>query len=162
MKASWWLPDLAATEALGRALARTCPWGAEALMLHLSGDLGAGKTTLAAAAIQSLGIKEAVRSPSYSLIEIYQGDDWQAVHVDLYRLQAAEELEQLGLRDFFVARTLFLVEWPQRAFGALPAPDLHIRLEVVPQRQAHLQAGSPLGERWLAATQSMLATEVGS
>jgi tRNA threonylcarbamoyladenosine biosynthesis protein TsaE len=159
MKASWLLPNLAATEALGRALAQTCPWGVQALMLYLSGELGAGKTTLAAAAIQSLGIKEAVRSPSYALIEVYQGNEWQVVHVDLYRLQAGAELEQLGLRDYFVARTLFLVEWPERASGALPRPDVDIRLEVDPQRQAAAQARSHLGQQWLAATQLMLTTD---
>jgi tRNA threonylcarbamoyladenosine biosynthesis protein TsaE len=162
MNASWLLPDVAATEALGRALAQTCPWGDQALMLWLSGELGAGKTTLAAATIQSLGIEEAVRSPSYALIEIYQGSAWQAVHVDLYRLQAGAELEQLGLRDLFVARTLLLVEWPERAFGALPAPDVNIRLEVAPQRQAHLEARSRIGEQWVGATRSRLTTQIGS
>jgi tRNA threonylcarbamoyladenosine biosynthesis protein TsaE len=162
MSATWSLPTLAATEGLGKALAQHCPWGLEPRVVYLSGELGAGKTTLAAAAIQSLGIEEPVRSPSYALVECYPVGARQAVHVDLYRLRGADELEQLGLRDYLTAQTLFFIEWPERAPDALPAPDLSIGLETVPIRQASLQACGPSAEAWLTAILTTLRSQVES
>jgi tRNA threonylcarbamoyladenosine biosynthesis protein TsaE len=120
-------------------------------LLFLSGELGAGKTTLAAALLEALGAQETVRSPSYALIETYGLRVGVAVHVDCYRLSDARELEQLGLRDYFTDRTLWLVEWPERVGGALPLPDLALRLELAGEaRSCRIEARSSIGEAWLA------------
>src|SRR5665213_4069301 len=101
MRGAWVLPDVRSTESLGAALGRHTPWGpGGARSLFLSGELGTGKTTLAAALFARLGVRETVRSPTYSLIETYPVSAGHAVHIDLYRLRGAEELEQLGLRDY--------------------------------------------------------------
>ena len=87
------------TEALGARLARARPAGAELAVLFLQGDLGSGKTTLARGLLRALGVRAAVRSPTYTLIELYPLDGLTVVHADLYRLQDPGELEGLGLRD---------------------------------------------------------------
>ena len=90
-----WLPGTAATETLGRVLAASRPARA---VLHLHGDLGAGKSTLARALLRSLGVRGAIRSPTYTLVERYPLDDGtEALHLDLYRIGVAGELEFLGL-----------------------------------------------------------------
>lgn len=146
----WQLPSADHTAALGAALARCCPWGEAPQLLFLSGELGSGKTTLAAAMLESLGVTEPVRSPSYALIETYPLEAGLAVHIDCYRLNHAVELEQLGLRDYHAPRTLWLVEWPERALAALPAPDLWLRLRVLAKgRTAEIEVHSTLGSAWL-------------
>lgn len=140
------LPDNDATEALGHALARTRP---ESAVVHLQGDLGAGKSTLARALLRTLGVAGAIRSPTYTLVERYPVEGGEAWHLDLYRIGDAGELEFLGL-DEGVA-VLWLVEWPERGAAALPAADLHVALAVEGLgRSARLTGGSPAGERWLA------------
>jgi tRNA threonylcarbamoyladenosine biosynthesis protein TsaE len=152
MTALWPLPDLAATDRLGSALARSCPWDErQARVLYLSGELGAGKTTLAAALLRELGVDEPVRSPSYMLVELYEVHGLCALHVDLYRLTDPDELEQLGLRDYLNARTLLLIEWPEKGGKAVPPADLHIHLATQPARVANLLAASASGEAWLTA-----------
>jgi tRNA threonylcarbamoyladenosine biosynthesis protein TsaE len=140
------------TEALGVALARSMRWQPSGpRLLFLSGELGAGKTTLAAAMLQALGAQEPARSPSYALIETYELRSGVAVHVDCYRLQGAQDLEQLGLRDYFSDQTLWLVEWPERVSGGLPMPDLVLQLEPAGDgRAAQIEARSLAGEAWLA------------
>jgi tRNA threonylcarbamoyladenosine biosynthesis protein TsaE len=171
MKNVWELPERADTERLARALARSCPWGGkDARMIFLRGELGTGKTTLAAALLLELGVQERVLSPSYALIETYSGRNSRgahvaAVHVDLYRLVAADELEQLGLRDFLQADTLLLIEWPERAGTALPVADLDIWLEYVAAgtslgRSCRIEAGTLSGEAWLALLEKYLPTQV--
>jgi tRNA threonylcarbamoyladenosine biosynthesis protein TsaE len=166
MKASWQLPSARDTERLGLALARSCPWDEQGpRLIFLSGELGAGKTTLAAALLQGLGVDEIVRSPSYALIETYRAHAGEAVHIDLYRLQGAEELEQLGLRDYLNPRTLLVVEWPERAGSALPPPDLALRLETISAegatgRNASVAARSGAGETWLALTCGALPNQI--
>jgi tRNA threonylcarbamoyladenosine biosynthesis protein TsaE len=148
----WPLPDVQATEALGERLATTCPWSALApTVVFLSGELGAGKTTMAAALLRGLGVLEAVRSPSYTLVEIYQARAGRAVHIDLYRLHGAAELEQLGLRDYLEAQTLIVIEWPERAAEALPAPDLIVTLQTEPSRTAGVETCTSAGQAWLRA-----------
>jgi tRNA threonylcarbamoyladenosine biosynthesis protein TsaE len=104
--------------------------------------------------LRGLGVVEAVRSPSYTLVEIYEARAGQAVHIDLYRLHAASELEQLGLRDYLEPRTLILIEWPERAAEALPAPDLIVNLQTHPSRVARIGASTPVGQDWLRASTS--------
>ena len=154
MKTSWWLATAEDTERLGAALGRTCPWSDEGpRLLFLSGELGAGKTTLAAAVLAALGTAETVRSPSYALIETYRLPAGLAVHVDCYRLADAREFEQLGLRDYFSPRTLWVVEWPERAGAALPQPDLRLELRFDRGgRIAQCEAGTSAGAGWLGSS----------
>lgn len=121
------LPDEAATEALGRALAGILPRPV-AGVIALEGSLGAGKSTLARALLRALGVTGTIRSPTYTLVEPYDSPAGRVLHMDCYRLGDAEELDMLGLRDSPPESTLWLVEWPERAAGALPAIDLAIRL----------------------------------
>ena len=140
------LADTNATEALGRALAATRPPQA---VVHLQGDLGAGKSTLARALLRALGVEGAIRSPTYTLVERYPIPAGEAWHLDLYRIGDAAELDFLGLDD--ATATLWLVEWPERAGPALPAADLRVELEMSGSgRSACLQARSDLGQAWLA------------
>jgi tRNA threonylcarbamoyladenosine biosynthesis protein TsaE len=97
-------------------------------IVYLEGDLGAGKTTFARALLGELGVGERIKSPTYSLIESYRVDGRDAHHLDLYRIADAGELEWLGLADLWTDRALVLVEWPERGRGALPPPDVVVRL----------------------------------
>lgn len=146
-------PDEAATEALGAALARTAPTDIpRALRLHLQGDLGAGKTTLARGFLRSLGVEGTVRSPTYGLLEPYAVAGRSVLHLDLYRLVDPAEVMALGLRDHDERGAVWLVEWPERGGAAVAAADLVVTLSA--DRPAHhlqLTARSPVGSAWLAA-----------
>ncbi len=146
------LPEPAATDALGAALARARPplAAGQALHVHLHGDLGAGKSTLARALLRALGVRGAIRSPTYTLVERYPlASGAEAWHLDLYRIGDAGELEFLGLDGG--EASLWLVEWPERGRGWLPAPDLRIDLAVDGDgRAAVLGAVSEAGRAWLA------------
>ncbi|TYT25163.1 tRNA (adenosine(37)-N6)-threonylcarbamoyltransferase complex ATPase subunit type 1 TsaE [Luteimonas viscosa] len=143
---SFFLEDETATRALGARLARTAP-GQSVVYLH--GDLGAGKSTLARAWLRELGVTGTVRSPTYTLVERYPlATGGEALHLDLYRIGDAGELEFLGLDD--ARGALWLVEWPDRGAAALPPADLHVRLALDGEgRSAVLAAGSGSGEAWL-------------
>jgi tRNA threonylcarbamoyladenosine biosynthesis protein TsaE len=141
------LADAAATDALGGALAATRP---AAAVVHLVGDLGAGKSTLARALLRALGVQGAIRSPTYTLVERYAVAGGEAWHLDLYRIGDPGEIDYLGLEGEAVV--LWLIEWPERAAGALPQPDLTIGLEIAGEgRDAMLTASSPQGDGWLRA-----------
>lgn len=141
------LADADATEALGARLAATRPPRA---MVHLVGDLGAGKSTLARALLRALGVTGTIRSPTYTLVERYPVPGGEAAHLDLYRLGDAAELDFLALDELQDAAALWLVEWPERGAGHLPAADLRITLRVQGEgRLAGLEAASPAGCDWL-------------
>lgn len=123
------LPDAEATAALGAALARALgpqPRG----VLWLLGDLGAGKTTLARGLLESLGVKGRIRSPTYTLMEPYELGGRSVLHMDLYRLAAPLELQNLGLADYPPEHHLWLVEWPEKGAGLLASADLIVDLQV--------------------------------
>lgn len=147
-----WLVDSTSTDRLGRQLALTRPAQA---VVHLQGDLGAGKSTLARALLRALGVSGAIRSPTYTLVERYPlpagGEAW---HLDLYRIGDPGELEYLGLDTDEV--TLWLVEWAERGLGSLPAPDLRIAMALQGQgRIAELIACTPTGQGWIDRVEQM-------
>ena len=148
MPISMHLPDEQATLAFGERLARSWRTG---LVVYLSGDLGAGKTTLVRGVLKGLGYTGAVKSPTYTLIEPYKTQRLQVYHFDLYRLTDPEELEYIGAREYFGSDTLCLVEWPERGNLFLPGPDVVIRLEYRQDgRQVDLEALSDAGRVALA------------
>lgn len=140
------LPDAAATDTLGQVLAATRPAMA---VVHLEGDLGAGKSTLARALLRALGVQGAIRSPTYTLIERYPVAGGEAWHLDLYRIGDAGELDFLGLDD--ATACLWLVEWPERGRGGLPPTDLLVRLAMDGDgRRVQLVPMSENGREWLS------------
>lgn len=146
----FYLADEGETEALGAELARLARASGQGLVVFLEGDLGMGKTTLSRGVMRGLGHSGAVKSPTYTLVEPYEGLQPPAYHFDLYRLGDPEELEYMGIRDYFSGQSLCLIEWPERGAGLLPVPDLEVRLSRDGQgRAAVIRAGSALGTELL-------------
>jgi tRNA threonylcarbamoyladenosine biosynthesis protein TsaE len=121
---SIFLEDEVATQRLGAAIATASKRGT----VFLQGELGAGKTTLVRGLIRALGFTGPVKSPTYTLVEPYNLGDRRIYHLDLYRLDDPEELELMGVRDYFDTEALCLVEWPERGEEILPAPDLRVQI----------------------------------
>jgi len=139
------LADDQATQDFGARLAACCRGG---LLVFLHGDLGAGKTTLVRGFLRAAGCSGPVKSPTYTLIESYSSQRGSFYHLDLYRLADAEELEWIGARDLFDDEQVCLIEWPEQGAGFLPAPDLHVYLQVeAGGRRVRLEAVSARGEQ---------------
>lgn len=141
------LNDEAGTQALGAALARVLAPG---LTLHLHGDLGAGKTTLARALLHAAGYEGRVKSPTYTLVEPYlithRGQPLELLHFDLYRMGSADEFIDAGFREHFGAGKVCVVEWPERATGLIPVADIDVLLTPEHEgRAVELRANTDLG-----------------
>jgi tRNA threonylcarbamoyladenosine biosynthesis protein TsaE len=133
------------TVAFGRRLGACLGQGGR---IYIQGDLGAGKTTLCRGILRQFGYEGAVKSPTFTIVEPYELADLSVYHFDLYRLADPNELEYLGIDDYFAVGNLCLVEWPERGADALPECDLNVTLRVVGKtRSVELRAGTQLGER---------------
>ena len=151
--ASLHLADAAATEAAGARLALQLHPG---MVVTLSGDLGAGKTTLVRGCLRKLGWQGAVKSPTYTLVEHYPFSSLYFYHFDFYRFADPGEWETAGLAESFRRDSVCLVEWPERVGARLPAADLALELTYATRddgrgRDLVLHARSEGGERCLSA-----------
>lgn len=144
------LPDEQATLRVGAGLAAVCEAGA---VVWLTGTLGAGKTTLSRGWLQALGHCGAVKSPTYTIVEPYTLACGTVYHFDLYRLNDPEELELMGIRDYFISAYLCLIEWPEKGDALLSRPDMSINLshDASDGRTMTITVYSDRAQRWLAA-----------
>ncbi len=121
------LADEAATLAFGSQLAARLAPGA---LVFLSGNLGAGKTTLVRGLLRGLGYKGPVKSPTYTLLEPYEFSSYLVYHFDFYRVADSQELDFIGIDELVDSVALKLVEWPERVADRLPAADVIVRMQV--------------------------------
>jgi tRNA threonylcarbamoyladenosine biosynthesis protein TsaE len=150
------LPDEAATIALGRELA---PLLAPGMVVWLDGDLGAGKTTLSRGLLRALGHIGPVKSPTYTLVEVYVVSSIYWYHFDFYRFNQPEEFEDAGLGEYFRDDAVCLVEWPEKAVGYVPQADLALVFRFsgngpTPGREVALVASSEAGRQCLSQLKS--------
>ena len=139
------------TIAFGSALAPLLQPG---MVIYLRGDLGAGKTTLVRGLLRALGVTERVKSPTYTLVEPYVISKLYLYHFDFYRFSCSDEWVEAGFREYFNRDAVCLVEWPEKAGGQLPAPDLGIVMEVDGNgRRITVSADTEAGEICLARLQ---------
>ncbi len=162
----WQLADEAATLALGEAVGRVLKSrardAADTFTVFLQGDLGAGKTTFSRGLLRAFGHSGPVKSPTYTLVETYDLPGGPVHHFDLYRLGDPEELEYMGIRDYFSPGAVCLLEWPERGAWVLPEADLQVKVSVSGTgRLARLNAGSDAGQSVLALVAKTHSTGQG-
>ncbi|MBM6549719.1 tRNA (adenosine(37)-N6)-threonylcarbamoyltransferase complex ATPase subunit type 1 TsaE [Marinomonas ostreistagni] len=144
-----------AMELFGEQLAAALKNGG---VVSLEGNLGMGKTTLVRGVLRGLGYQGPVKSPTYTIVEPYELADAEVYHFDLYRISDAEELEYMGIRDYFKDGALCLVEWAEMGEGVLPRPDLVVHLSLVRHGRAiAIEPKTPYGVETLAAISERLA-----
>jgi tRNA threonylcarbamoyladenosine biosynthesis protein TsaE len=149
------LPNEKATERLAQKLAALVLGDGSAQAgpggrIHLSGELGTGKTTLARALLRAAGVTGRIKSPSYTLLESYNVSSLYFYHFDFYRFSDAHEWRDAGFAELLDEHAIVLIEWPEQAGTRLPPPDLDIQLAYAGAgRSARLHAGSEKGQRWL-------------
>lgn len=139
------LENVEATERLGAAIVNVIQDG---MLIFLQGDLGVGKTSLVRGALRQLGYQGAVKSPTYTLLEEYSLVGKDIIHFDLYRLTDPEELDLIGIRDYFNGKTCCFVEWPERGKTHLPQEDLVIQMShTAAGREVQITAASDRGRQ---------------
>jgi tRNA threonylcarbamoyladenosine biosynthesis protein TsaE len=144
-----YLPDVEATMRAGAAIAAALRAG---MLVTLAGELGAGKTTLVRGMLRALGWTGVVKSPSFALVEHYQIASIYFYHFDLYRFNDPTEWDAAGFAEYFRPDAICVIEWPERAAGRLPPPDIAALLaHAPPGRTLALQAHTPAGRTCLAA-----------
>lgn len=123
----------------------------QTVVIELHGTLGAGKTTFTRHLLRALGVQGRIKSPSYAVVEPHDLPGLAIHHFDFYRFNDPQEWEDAGFRDLFAAPGLKLVEWPDKAAGLLPRPDLQIHIEPVSEtaRRGRIDAFSPTGQALL-------------
>ena len=133
------VPPLAAKGKLTLDEAELRHWGRELgeasvppLLISLTGELGAGKTTLAQAICAGYGVAEPATSPTYALVHRYDAPKSAVYHIDLYRLDSESQLTNIGWDDILAERAVVIVEWPERAGGRMPEGHLHIDIAYLP------------------------------
>ncbi len=127
--------------------------------IFLEGSLGVGKTTLTRGFVQELGYEGIVKSPTFTLVEEYTFKDFVVYHFDLYRLIAPEELEFMGVRDYFKPNSIRLIEWPSKGKGYIPEHDIRIYLEYVSvSRKITITSYSQQGDEELKALEPIVPT----
>ena len=140
------------TLGLGAALAVGLNPG---MIVYLEGELGAGKTTLARGVLHALGVTDRVKSPTYTLVEPYTISSLYLYHFDFYRLKYPDEWVDAGLREHFNGAAICLVEWPEKAGGRLPAPDVKVAMTVAGDgRSITVSANTEAGENCLRRLQT--------
>lgn len=144
-----------AMQRLASKLSELVPPGS---VIYLLGDLGAGKTTFARGFLRGSGVSGRVKSPTFTLVEPYELADKSIFHFDLYRIETADELKQLGLDDYFNADTICLIEWPDKGKPILPAADILCKIEFQCEttRKLSIEAGTDKGKRILQHMETII------
>ena len=141
------LADESATLAFGKKLASCLHSG---LAIYLSGNLGAGKTTLTRGILHGLGYQHVVKSPTYNLVEIYKISKLYLYHFDFYRFNDYLEWEEAGFREYFNSDSICVVEWPEKAGDLLPKADLQLFFSILETgRSIEIRAGTETGKQCL-------------
>ena len=150
------LVDEQATVAMGKKLAAIVKNELkQGIVVYLNGDLGAGKTTITRGFVQGMGHIGHVKSPTYTLVEPYDLADWQVYHFDLYRLGDPEELEFMGIRDYFNENCCCFIEWPEKGVGLLANADITINMAYQgEQRTVEFHAHNALGKSVLTVLEN--------
>jgi len=138
------LENEAAMLAFGAKISQTC---GDTAVIFLQGELGAGKTTFTRGFLRGLGFEQRVKSPTYTLVESYEINGQKIFHFDLYRVRDADELEFIGIKDYFIPHAICLIEWPDQGAGLLPPADLSCYIEHCSVgRKIRLEANSNVGD----------------
>ncbi|URJ23606.1 tRNA (adenosine(37)-N6)-threonylcarbamoyltransferase complex ATPase subunit type 1 TsaE [Blochmannia endosymbiont of Camponotus sp. C-003] len=141
------LSDELQTLSLGATLASVCVQGC---LIYLNGYIGSGKSVFCKGFLHALGHIGHINSPTYTLVESYMLTHWRVYHFDFYRLISSEELECMGIRDYFDDHTICLVEWPKQGMGILPKEDISITINYHDRknfRQVIIESSSNVGHK---------------
>lgn len=143
------LSDESKTLLLGAMLASVC---VRSCVIYLNGDVGSGKSVFCKGFLNALGHVGHINSPTYTLVESYILTYWHVCHFDFYRLISSEELEYMGIRDYFDENTIFLIEWPKQGMGILPTEDISVTInyyDCKKSRKVIIESSSHLGHRMI-------------